>query len=36
MPTPAERIVMLEQYLKDLKSETQAVEERLAQMKAAA
>lgn len=36
MATPAERIVMLEQYLKDLRAETQAVEERLAQMKAAA
>ena len=36
MPTPAERVAMLEQYLKDLVAETQAVEERLAQLKAAA
>jgi hypothetical protein len=34
MPTPAERILMLEQYLKDLRAEAQAVEEALAQMKA--
>jgi hypothetical protein len=36
MPTPAERIAMLEQYLKDLKTETQVVEERLTELKAAA
>ena len=36
MPTPAERITMLEQYLKDLKAEALAVDERLAQLKAVA
>lgn len=33
-PTAAEQIAMLEQYLKDLKAETLAVEERLTQLKA--
>ncbi len=33
--TRAERIAQLEEYLKDLKAEIQAVEERLAELKAA-
>ena len=34
-PTREERIAWLEEYLKDLQAEAQAVEERIAEMKAA-